>query len=130
MVGDSLLNLPTLCRMVNIQYVVLIKKELTDKMSVPTLCLSPDNVALSKQKGRPMANNPTFKTTPKEMQTVEDGAVKTDLTPKSLTKQEFGKRLYSLMVERGWQQSDLARAAGIGRDSVSTYMRGHSLPGP
>lgn len=50
--------------------------------------------------------------------------------PKALTKQEFGRRLTALMRERNWNQSDLARAAGMGRDAVSTYVRGRSLPEP
>lgn len=53
-----------------------------------------------------------------------------DLRPKHLTKQEFGKRLYKLMVAKGWHQSELARRSGIARDSVSTYVRGVSLPEP
>jgi len=51
-------------------------------------------------------------------------------TPKHLTKQEFGRRLYVLMMKRGWRQSDLARAADMPRDSVSTYIRGKVLPTP
>lgn len=51
-------------------------------------------------------------------------------TPKHLTKQEFGRRLYKLMLDNGWNQSELARRAGIGRDAVSTYIRGRSFPEP
>ena len=53
-----------------------------------------------------------------------------DLRPKHLTKQEFGKRLYRLMISKGWHQSELARRADVARDSVSTYIRGVSLPEP
>jgi len=49
---------------------------------------------------------------------------------KHLTKQEFGQRLYNLMLARGWKQSELARQAGLNRDSVSTYVNGRSLPTP
>lgn len=52
------------------------------------------------------------------------------LAPKSLTKQEFGKRLYSLRVARGWSQSDLSRRADIPRDAISKYSRGINLPDP
>jgi transcriptional regulator with XRE-family HTH domain len=52
------------------------------------------------------------------------------LLPKHLTKQEFGKRLYTLMLEKGWRQSELARRASLPRDSISVYMRGKSLPTP
>lgn len=59
-------------------------------------------------------------------------------TPRSLTKQEFGRRLYRRMLEKNWNQSDLARAAfGAdkagnvkGRDAVSTYIRGLAFPEP
>lgn len=50
--------------------------------------------------------------------------------PKHLTKQEFGRRVYRLMTERGWHQSELARQAQLTRDAVSTYVNGRSLPDP
>lgn len=52
------------------------------------------------------------------------------LVPKHLTKQEFGKRLYRLMLGKGWNQSELGRQSGLPRDSISTYVRGQSLPTP
>ncbi len=52
------------------------------------------------------------------------------LAPKHLTKQEFGKRLYNLMLRKGWHQSELARQSGLPRDSISVYIRGKSLPTP
>ena len=53
-----------------------------------------------------------------------------DLSQKVLSKQEFGKRLYAIMLEKKMNQSDLARAAKMGRDSISTYIRGRSVPTP
>ena len=57
--------------------------------------------------------------------------------PKDAVKVEFARRLQSAMLAKGWRQSDLAREAGrhmkektFGRDSVSLYIRGMSLPGP
>jgi transcriptional regulator with XRE-family HTH domain len=50
--------------------------------------------------------------------------------PSPLTKQEFGRRLHALMLSRGWNQSELARQAGLPRDSVSNYIRGRSRPTP
>lgn len=50
--------------------------------------------------------------------------------PKNLTKQEFGRRLQAVLMDRNLNQSDLARAAGLGRDAVSTYVRGRSFPEP
>ncbi len=52
------------------------------------------------------------------------------LAPSHLRKQSFGRRLYKLMMERGWHQSELARRAGIPRDAVSIYVRGKSFPTP
>ncbi len=50
--------------------------------------------------------------------------------PRHLSKQEFKRRLSELLLAEGWSQSDLARRADIGRDAVSTYVRGRSLPTP
>lgn len=52
------------------------------------------------------------------------------LTPRALTRQEFGRRLQQLMLAKGWNQSDLARAADLGRDSISTYVNGKTFPTP
>ncbi len=46
------------------------------------------------------------------------------------TKEEFAKRLYHAMENKGWTQSQLARYAGLNRDAVSTYIRGRSMPSP
>lgn len=53
-----------------------------------------------------------------------------DLSVKSIRKTEFAKRLYSLMLQKNWNQSDLARASGLGRDSVSQYIRANNIPSP
>jgi transcriptional regulator with XRE-family HTH domain len=52
------------------------------------------------------------------------------MAPKHLTKQTFAKRLYGLMMAKGWTQSELARRAGLPRDSVSTYIRAKVMPTP
>lgn len=52
------------------------------------------------------------------------------MTPKHLTKQEFGRRLYELTLAKGWRQSDLARKADIQRNAISTYVLGKALPTP
>lgn len=41
---------------------------------------------------------------------------------------DFGRRISERMLKKNWNQSDLARAAGLGRDSISTYVRGMVLP--
>lgn len=46
------------------------------------------------------------------------------------TRQEFGRRLYSLMLQKGWTQAELARQSGILADSVSNYVRGNIMPSP
>lgn len=43
-------------------------------------------------------------------------------------RQDFAKRLAGAMTQKGWNQSELARRADIGRDNVSGYVRGHNLP--
>lgn len=52
-------------------------------------------------------------------------------------KREFAKRLQKLMTDKGWNQSDLARASAkfmpdkkFNRDNVSLYVRAAQLPGP
>jgi len=59
--------------------------------------------------------------------------------PKDAVKAEFAKRLQAHMVAKGWNQSELARRATehtpkgektVGRDTISTYIRGKCLPGP
>lgn len=56
--------------------------------------------------------------------------IASQLTPNELTRQEFGRRLYSLLIERRMNQSQLAIIAGIGRDSVSRYISGKTFPTP
>lgn len=54
--------------------------------------------------------------------------------PTDAVKTEFARRLQRLMYSKGWNQSDLARAVEkrlgrpFGRDNVSHYIRGKSLP--
>lgn len=55
---------------------------------------------------------------------------KSGLIPKHLAKDEFARRLYKLMIDRGWRQADLARHAGLPRNAISVYLRGASLPNP
>lgn len=56
--------------------------------------------------------------------------IDSSLAPKHLTKQQFGNRLYRLMMAKGWTQSELARQSELTRDSISTYVRGRALPTP
>lgn len=57
-------------------------------------------------------------------------ALKSPLIPKHLAKDEFARRLYKLMIDRGWRQADMARHAGLPRNAISVYLRGASLPSP
>ena len=38
--------------------------------------------------------------------------------------------IYQMMLQRGWNQSELARQANLPRDSISTYVRGMAFPTP
>lgn len=60
------------------------------------------------------------------------GPAREDEVPstREMAKQEFGRRLLSIMQEKGWNQSELARQADMGRDNISCYVRGRSLPDP
>jgi transcriptional regulator with XRE-family HTH domain len=49
---------------------------------------------------------------------------------KTLTKQEFGRKIYNMLMEKGWSQSELARRSDLPRDSISVYIRGKSFPTP
>jgi transcriptional regulator with XRE-family HTH domain len=44
--------------------------------------------------------------------------------------QEFSSNIFRLMTGAGMSQSDLARKAKTGRDNISAYVRGKSLPRP
>lgn len=59
---------------------------------------------------------------------VMDALTPAGLVPKHLTKQQFAQRLHRLRLAKGWNQSDLARAADLPRDSISVYLRAKSLP--
>jgi transcriptional regulator with XRE-family HTH domain len=43
---------------------------------------------------------------------------------------EIGKKIQEKIEQKNWNQSDLARAASMGRDSISTYIRGLVMPEP
>lgn len=49
---------------------------------------------------------------------------------KALTKQQFGKRLYQMMLDRNLNQSQLAKLAKLSRNQLSTYVRGACFPSP
>lgn len=55
-------------------------------------------------------------------------AVKSPLIPKHLAREEFARRLHTLMRDKGWRQADFARSSGLTRNSISVYLRGDSLP--
>jgi len=52
------------------------------------------------------------------------------LAPHSISRQAFARRLYQLMLKRGWNQSELGRQSGLPRDRISTYIRGKTTPTP
>jgi transcriptional regulator with XRE-family HTH domain len=48
--------------------------------------------------------------------------------PKHLTKQEFGRRLNQLMLNKGMHHAELARRSDLPRNNISTYINGRSYP--
>lgn len=46
----------------------------------------------------------------------------------SAVKHIFAQRLRQLLLERDWNQSDLARAAGVSRENISTFTTEKHLP--
>ena len=55
------------------------------------------------------------------------GEEKTPL-PREYERQKFAKKLYEMMVARGLSNAELGRLAGLGRDSISFYVRGKQMP--
>lgn len=45
-------------------------------------------------------------------------------------RREFAERIRVRMNQRNWSQSDLARAAGLKRDAISTYLSAKRWPSP
>lgn len=61
------------------------------------------------------------------------------LLPRDLALAEFSRNLYNALAKSGWSQSELARNANLflpeghktlGRDSISLYINGKTLPRP
>lgn len=57
----------------------------------------------------------------------EDGSVDTTV-PRHLSKQEFARRLQTLLVAKGWHNAKLAKRAGFGRNSITSYLKGYNYP--
>lgn len=55
---------------------------------------------------------------------VDDMSIKA----RAAVRKAFGDRLYQLIVDRGWNRSELGRRAGLPRDAISNYVRGANLP--
>jgi transcriptional regulator with XRE-family HTH domain len=49
------------------------------------------------------------------------------MVPKEI-KERFASTLRTLVQARGWNQSDLGRESGIGRDCISGYVRAKNMP--
>ena len=53
-----------------------------------------------------------------------------DYNQKISRKREFGEKLYNFLMQKKMSQSDLSRASGLGRDSISQQVGGRSVPSP
>src|SRR6185295_1530438 len=61
------------------------------------------------------------------MSDAPNNAVTAD-APRHLSKQEFGRKLHKLMLEKGMHHAELARRADLPRNNISTYINGRSYP--
>lgn len=61
---------------------------------------------------------------------IESSFLKSRTAQKHLTREEFGRRVYTAMLAKNWTQAELARQAKVLPDSVSNYVRGAILPSP
>lgn len=52
------------------------------------------------------------------------------LSPREVRRVGFAKNLSALILDANISQSDLARMTGLGRDSISGYVLGKSVPSP
>lgn len=48
--------------------------------------------------------------------------------PMAQLRHDFGRKIQTLLLQKRWKQADLARAAGLPRDSISSYIRGNVMP--
>jgi transcriptional regulator with XRE-family HTH domain len=71
---------------------------------------------------------PTYTTQPKPKP--RQAQEPTAINNRHLVKEEFAKRLYTLISAKGWTQSEFARHCEMNRDAISTYVRGRSVPSP
>ena len=71
---------------------------------------------------------PTYKTPAKPVVKSKDPSL--SASNRELVKEEFSKRLYDAIMQRGWTQSEFARHCDLNRDAISTYVRGRSMPSP
>lgn len=61
---------------------------------------------------------------------VGGAALRSDVLYSDADRKRFAERLRAAMDAKGWHQSELARQAGLARDSISKYIRGEVLPTP
>lgn len=62
--------------------------------------------------------------------TTDTGAMTAHLVDhtRQQAKVDFGRRLQRATAKKAWRQIDLARHSGIGKDSISNYIKGKSVP--
>lgn len=51
------------------------------------------------------------------------------VAPDDEIRKEFARGLQAALIDKGWNQAELGRRSGQGRDSISGYIRGKRLPG-
>lgn len=61
---------------------------------------------------------------------ISEGAGSDVRNADQVVRDQFARRLYKALVNRGWTQSELARNAGLTRNAVSAYINARNLPTP
>jgi transcriptional regulator with XRE-family HTH domain len=57
-----------------------------------------------------------------------DGGIASPTSMSHQAKEAFARRLWRLMLNKGWNQAELGRRAGLSRDVIHSYVNAKSLP--
>lgn len=60
----------------------------------------------------------------------DSNAIPKGTDPREAMRELFAQRIWRLMLDRGWNQAELGRRAGLGRDVINSYVNAKSIPTP